>query len=105
MGVIMIVTGYNEHYKNCPEPIIEYRYIPRSFYDEQVSNVNLNNWLNRQDNIWMLRSKALNYMIKLVTKGITDEYRSLGAFYVLMALTLSSNEAAIAMPWLYQSAI
>ena len=44
-------------------------------------------------------------MIKLVTKGITDEYRSLGAFYVLMALTLSSNEAAIAMPWLYQSAI
>lgn len=71
----------------------------------EVSNINLNNWLNRQDNIWMLRSKALNYMINLVTKGITDEYRSLGAFYVLMALTLSSNEAAIAMPWLYQSAI
>ena len=71
----------------------------------EVSNVNLNNWLNRQDNIWMLRSKALNYMIKLVTKGITDEYRSLGAFYVLTALTLSSSEAANAMPWLYQSAI
>jgi hypothetical protein len=71
----------------------------------EVSNINLNNWLNRQDNIWMLRSKALNYMIKLVTKGITDEYRSLGAFYVLMALTLSSTEAANAMPWLYQSAI
>lgn len=69
------------------------------------SNINLNNWLNRQDNIWMLRSKALNYMIKLVTKGITDEYRSLGAFYVLTALTLSSSEAANAMPWLYQSAI
>ena len=44
-------------------------------------------------------------MIKLVTKGITDEYRSLGAFYVLTALTLSSSEAANAMPWLYQSAI
>ena len=43
IGVIMIVTGYNEHYKNCPEPIIEYRYIPRSFYDEQVSDVNLKN--------------------------------------------------------------
>ena len=43
IGIIMVITGYNEHYKNCPEPLIEYRYIPRSFYDEQVSDVNLKN--------------------------------------------------------------
>ena len=71
----------------------------------EVGTINLNNWLSRQDNIWMLRAKALNYIIKLVTKGITEEERGLGAFYVLTALTLSSPDAANAMPWLYQAAV
>ena len=39
----MITIGYMENYKKCPLPKIEYRYIPRSFYEEQVSSVNLKN--------------------------------------------------------------
>lgn len=71
----------------------------------EVGTIDLNYWLSRQDNIWMLREKALNYIIKLVTKGITEEEKGLGAFYVLTALTLSSPHAANAMPWLYQAAV
>ena len=39
----------------------------------------------------------------LVYSGITDEYKTLGAFYSLSALTIVSNEARLAMPWLYEA--
>ena len=41
IGIVFIVTGYMENFKQCPLPKIEYRYIPRSFYEEQVSPVDL----------------------------------------------------------------
>lgn len=39
----------------------------------------------------------------LVSRGIAAADRALGAQYVLCALTLVSEQAAMAMPWLYQS--
>ena len=44
IGALMLTIGYMENYKKCPLPKIEYRYIPRSFYEEQVSSVNLKNF-------------------------------------------------------------
>lgn len=41
LGIIMIVIGYYREYSKCPNPIIEYRFIPRTFYDEQLSTPNL----------------------------------------------------------------
>jgi hypothetical protein len=43
VGIVLLTVGYTQNYKNCPLPKIEYRYIPRSFYEEQVSSVNLKN--------------------------------------------------------------
>ena len=34
IGVFFIIVGYYKNYKNCPPTKIEYRYIPRSFWDE-----------------------------------------------------------------------
>ena len=31
-GLVFVIIGYMENYKNCPLPKIEYRYIPRNFY-------------------------------------------------------------------------
>ncbi len=43
LGVMMITTGYHqkmqENFKQ--EKIIEYRYIPRSLFEEQIEPVNL----------------------------------------------------------------
>ena len=36
-GVLMVVVGYVRQSTICPNPRIEYRYIPRTFYDEQLS--------------------------------------------------------------------
>ena len=41
VGVIMILVGYTRQYSICPNPRIEYRYIPRTFYDEQLSSGNV----------------------------------------------------------------
>lgn len=52
-----------------------------------------------------LRNHMLIIIDKLVTSGIDTGSKSLGAFYVLGALTLVSQSAAEALPWLYQSVI
>jgi hypothetical protein len=35
IGIILIAVGYVKNNLQCPPPRIEYRYIPRSFEDEQ----------------------------------------------------------------------
>jgi hypothetical protein len=42
---------------------------------------------------------------ELLFKCINDEYASLGAIYILSALTLVNKNCADALPWLYESAI
>jgi hypothetical protein len=37
IGIFMVLFGYSKNFQKCPEPQIEYRYIPRSFYEEQMS--------------------------------------------------------------------
>jgi hypothetical protein len=41
VGVVMVLAGYTRQYSICPNPKIEYRYIPRTFYDEQLSSQNV----------------------------------------------------------------
>ena len=43
IGVVMITKGYMENYSKCPLPTIEYRYIPRNFYEEQITETNVKN--------------------------------------------------------------
>lgn len=64
-------------------------------------NVNMNNFY-ACDFIY-LKSIALKIMENLVYSGINRENQFLGSSYVLSALTLVSDGAADAMPWLYQS--
>ena len=55
------------------------------------------------NNQLQLQKIALTIINQLVTKGINTEYSNLGAYYVLGALTLVNDQAAIALPWLFQS--
>tara|TARA_B100000475_G_scaffold199558_1_gene182117 strand:- start:125 stop:1249 length:1125 start_codon:yes stop_codon:yes gene_type:complete len=52
---------------------------------------------------YALKEEAINIIEHMVNRGINDSSRGLGANYVLCALTLVNTEAAINMPWLYQS--
>lgn len=50
-----------------------------------------------------LKSIILNLIEQFIKNGIDQDSRVLGANYVLCALTLVSTEAALALPWLYES--
>jgi hypothetical protein len=61
--------------------------------------------VNYINNLSMLDVKiiALKIIEKFVRRGINDASKCLGANFVLCALTLVNNDAANALPWLYQS--
>lgn len=50
-----------------------------------------------------LKEGCLQIIENMVYMGQDDEYRNLGAFHVLTALTVISLPARAAMPWLYES--
>ena len=71
-GIIMIVMGYYREYSKCPNPIIEYRFIPRTFYDEQLSTPNLIKEFSsifEDENVWL---KDRN--IKTPVKGSNENF-------------------------------
>jgi hypothetical protein len=50
-----------------------------------------------------VKLQVLNVMHLMVFTGVNDDSKSLGSLYVLSALTLVSDVAASAFPWLYES--
>jgi hypothetical protein len=56
-----------------------------------------------EPNLWDIKNELLSYMESLVNSGVNVDSKSLGAYYVLGALTIVSNDAASSLPWLFQS--
>lgn len=54
-------------------------------------------------NFSIVRKIALEVLEKLVNNGVDNDSKALGAYYVLGALTLVNPDAAMSLPWLYQS--
>ena len=62
----------------------------------KINNINFYNF-----NI--IKKNIINVMDNLLSNGINDEYKSLGASYILCSLTLVNNDAAEALPHYYWS--
>jgi hypothetical protein len=75
----------------CPN----YRDLFREMQDIDIFSINHNRAMDI----------ALTIMEKLVCSGIHNDSRNLGANYVLCALTLVSADAALSLPWLFQSVL
>ena len=50
-----------------------------------------------------LKHRVLDILNRFVTRGVDTDSKTLGATFVLCALTLVSESAATALPWLYAS--
>ena len=50
-----------------------------------------------------LKETILNIIEIFIKRGINNESKILGSNYVLCALTLVNTDAALSLPWLYQS--
>ena len=51
----------------------------------------------------VIKKNIINIMEELINKGINNQYKSLGASYILCSLTLVNSDAAEALPHLYWS--
>jgi hypothetical protein len=61
------------------------------------------NYIITEHDLENVRKTILDVLEKIVNSGIDRDSKSLGAYYVLGALTLVNSDAAIAIPWLFQS--
>lgn len=67
-------------------------------------NVNLV-LLSNENNVDKIKQTLVEVMENMVNRGVDKDSCSLGAYYVLGALTLVNENAAVSLPWLYQSFI
>ena len=47
VGILMITVGYINQIHKCPPPVIEYRYIPRTFEQQQDNPVKISQVFNK----------------------------------------------------------
>jgi hypothetical protein len=52
-----------------------------------------------------LRNVALNVLENMIGRSLNEDAKTVGCSYILCALTLVNNNAANALPWLFQSVI
>lgn len=60
-------------------------------------------YLHNEENTENVKKIVLIILEKLVNSGVDTDSKTLGAYYVLGALTLVSENAASSLPWLFQS--
>jgi hypothetical protein len=60
-------------------------------------------YIFNETNIHKIRKYIIEIFERLVNSGIDQDSKSLGAYYVLGALTLVNETAASSLPWLFQS--
>ena len=60
-------------------------------------------YIHAESNVSNIQKVILNVLENLVNTGLDKDSKTLGAYYVLGALTLVNESAATALPWLFQS--
>ena len=70
-------------------------------YGKPFLNVRINNLF--QKNINEIKNGILKIIENFISSGVDNNSKSLGSYYVLGCLTLVSQEAAISLPWLYDT--
>ena len=61
------------------------------------------NYIITENDLENVKKSILDVLEKIVNSGIDRDSKALGAYYILGALTLVNPDAAIAIPWLFQS--
>ena len=59
--------------------------------------------IHHENDLFIVKKSILEVLEKFVNTGIDRDSKSLGAYYVLGALTLVNQNAAFSLPWLFQS--
>lgn len=80
-GIIFIVIGYTKSQNKCPPPKIEYRFVPRSFYEQQLSPDNIS---LRFQNMFSQNSPWYNYYQEEITPSIESRTNNFSNFFTVL---------------------
>jgi hypothetical protein len=69
---------------------------------EPFRNISIS-YITSETNIINIKKNILEVLERFINNGVDKDSKSLGAYYVLGALTLVNESAALSLPWLYQS--
>jgi hypothetical protein len=69
---------------------------------EPFRNISIS-YITSETNIINIKKNILDVLERFISNGVDKDSKSLGAYYVLGALTLVNESAALSLPWLYQS--
>lgn len=75
-GIILMVIGYTKTNDDCPPPKIEYRFIPRDFYQQQLEPNNITSQFN---DMFEKQSPNDSYQYNLIKK--TDKIDKYNSFF------------------------
>jgi len=81
IGIILIVIGYTKSKMKCPPPKIEYRFVPRSFYEEQLSPDNIS---LRFQNMFSQNSPWYNYYQEEVNPQLEPRTNHFSNFFTIL---------------------
>lgn len=62
-------------------------------------------YYQEHDSLERLQTTCVKILESILLYSVDDEAKTLGAYLILSALTLVSQEAAISLPWLYESVL
>lgn len=62
LGILLVVNGiYEENLENIKKQVkVEYRFVPRSYYDEMLYNSQFNQLLDQNDDGWYTKNTSQN---------------------------------------------
>ena len=72
-------------------------------YGDPFLNLNINNLYSNLYPNENFKNICINILENFILYGVNYQSKSLGALYLLSALTIVSSDAAEALPWLYES--
>ena len=70
-------------------------------YGNPFRDININSIHNYSHGL--IKKSVVTIIEEFITKGINNDSKSLGCYYILSCLTLVNESAAEALPWLYES--
>ena len=60
-------------------------------------------YIKQEPDLLRVQDYLLEFIKMFISGGRSKENKTLASYYVLGALTIVNSEAALALPWLYQS--
>lgn len=73
VGVIFVAVGYIKTHQQCPPPVVQFRYVPRTFQDEQDAPIPVMSIFNKMFTDVTPWQKQVGYDDNYFHRSLSDD--------------------------------